>query len=156
MTAAAAREEEGVALEVEQLMADYPSVANSSKKLPKSKHQVKHIIETTCSHPVKAHYRRLDKDKLAAAEAELRAMEKQGIVRPKKKKKKKKMGLSPPHGEEERWQPGHRHVGGRGQPLHLQWPLRLRQRGQGGLCSRQHHREVYVLLWGKSASMYCI
>ena len=79
--AAGAKEEESVALEVEQLMADYPSVVNSSKKLPKSKHQVKHIIETTCSHPVKAHYRRLDKDKLAAAEAEFRAMEQQGIVR---------------------------------------------------------------------------
>ena len=76
-----AKEEEGVALEVEQLMVDYPSVVNSSKKLPKSKHQVKHVIETTCSHLVKAHYRRLDKDKLAAAEQEFLAMEKQGIVR---------------------------------------------------------------------------
>ena len=38
-------------------------------------HQVKRMIETTCPHPVKAHYRRLDKDKLAAAEAEFLAME---------------------------------------------------------------------------------
>ena len=76
-----------MALEVEQLMAnylsvaDYPSVVSSSKKLPKAKHQVKHVIETMCPHPVKAHYRRLDKDKLAAAEAEFLAMEQQGIVR---------------------------------------------------------------------------
>ena len=34
VAAAAAKEEEGVALEVEQLMADYPGVVNSSKKLP--------------------------------------------------------------------------------------------------------------------------
>ena len=54
-----------MALEVEQLMVDYPSMVNSSKKLPKAKHQVKHVIETTLPHPVKAHYQRLDKDKLA-------------------------------------------------------------------------------------------
>ena len=64
-------------------MADYPSMVNVGKKLPKAKHQVKHVIETTCPHPVKAHYRRLDKDKdkLAAAGAEFLAMEQQGIVR---------------------------------------------------------------------------
>ena len=70
-----------VALEVEQLMADYPSVVNASKKLQKAKHQVKHATETTCPHPVKAHYRRLDENKLAAAKAEFLAMEQQGIVR---------------------------------------------------------------------------
>ena len=37
--------------------------------------------------------------------------------------------------------PGHQHVGGRGRPLHLQWPLLLQRRGQGGLCSRA---EIYV------------
>ena len=42
---------------------------------------MKHQIETTCPHPVKAHYRCLDKDKLAAAEAEFLAMKQQGIVR---------------------------------------------------------------------------
>ena len=62
-------------------MAEYPSVVNAGKKLPKAKHQVKHVITTTCPHPVKAHYRRLEKDKLAAAEAEFLAMEQQGIVR---------------------------------------------------------------------------
>ena len=56
-------------------------MVNASKKLPKAKHQVKHVIETTCPHPVKAHYRRLDKDKLAAAKAEFLAMEQQGIMR---------------------------------------------------------------------------
>ena len=50
------KEVDSVTLEVEQLMADYPSLVNSSKKLPNAKHQVKHVIETTCSHPVKAHY----------------------------------------------------------------------------------------------------
>ena len=63
-----------MALKVEQLMADYPSMMNFSKKLPKARHQVKHVIETMCSHPVKAHYGRLDKDKLAAAEAEFLTM----------------------------------------------------------------------------------
>ena len=63
------------------MMADYPSIVNASKKLPKAKYQVKHVIETKCPHPVKAHYRRLDKDKLAAPEAEFLAMEQQGIVR---------------------------------------------------------------------------
>ena len=72
---------DSVALEVEQLMADYPSVVNSNKNLPKARHQVKHIIETMCSHPVKAHYHRLDKDNLAAPEAEFLTMEQQGIVR---------------------------------------------------------------------------
>ena len=56
-------------------------MVNASKNVPKAKHQVKHVIETTCPHPVKAHYRRLDKDKLAAAEAEFLAMEQQGIMR---------------------------------------------------------------------------
>ena len=70
-----------MAQEVEQLMADYPSIVNASKKLPKAKHKVKHVIETTCPHLVKAHNHRLDKDKLAAAEAEFLAMEQQGIVR---------------------------------------------------------------------------
>ena len=76
-----AKKADSMALEVEQLMADYPSMVNSSKKLPKDKHQVKNVIETSCSHPVKAHYRHLDKDKLAAAKAEFLAMVQQGIVR---------------------------------------------------------------------------
>ena len=42
------KEVDSMALEVEQLMADYPSMVNSSKKLPKVRHQVKHVIETTC------------------------------------------------------------------------------------------------------------
>ena len=67
----AAKEVNSVAQEVEELMADYPSVVNAGKKLPK----VKHVIETTCPHPVKPHYRRLDKDKFGAAEAEFLAME---------------------------------------------------------------------------------
>ena len=42
---------------------------------------MKHVIETRCPHPVKAHYRWLDEYKLAATEAEFLAMEQQGIVR---------------------------------------------------------------------------
>ena len=42
------KEVDSMVLEVEQLMADYPSMVNSSKKLPKVRHQVKHVIETTC------------------------------------------------------------------------------------------------------------
>ena len=57
------KEVDSVALEVEQLMADYPSVVNSSKKLPKARHQVKHVIETT-GHPVFAKALLLDPDKL--------------------------------------------------------------------------------------------
>ena len=70
----AARVVASVVLEVEQLMADYPSVVNSSKKLPEAKYQVGHMIETTCSHPVKAHYCPLDKDKLAAGGWHMGAM----------------------------------------------------------------------------------
>ena len=40
---------------------------------------MRHVIETTCPHPVKAHYRQLDKDKLAAAEAEFLAMERRDV-----------------------------------------------------------------------------
>ena len=70
-----------VAEEVEELMADYPGVVNSSQRLPVPHHQVEHVIETTCGHPVQARYRRLDPDKLAAAKAEFQSMEQQGIIR---------------------------------------------------------------------------
>ena len=43
----AAKEVASVALEVEQLMADYPNMVNSSKRLPKAKHHFKHVIVTT-------------------------------------------------------------------------------------------------------------
>ena len=78
-----AKEVASVALEVEPLMAEYPSLVNDSKKLPKAKHQVKYFIhiETTCPHPVKAYYCRLDKDELVAAKAEFLAMEQQDMVR---------------------------------------------------------------------------
>ena len=42
-----AKEADSVAQEVEELMADNPSVVNAGKKLFKAKHQVKHVIETT-------------------------------------------------------------------------------------------------------------
>ena len=63
------------------MMAEYPGVVNNSKKLPRATHNVEHVIETTCGRPVKQHYRRLDPDKLAAAKADFREMERQGIVR---------------------------------------------------------------------------
>ena len=70
-----------VADEVEQLMAEYPGVVNNSKQLPRAKHHVEHVIETTCGRPAKARYRRLDPEKLAAAKADFQQMEQQGIVR---------------------------------------------------------------------------
>ena len=70
-----------VADEVEQLMAEYPGVVNNSKQLPRAKHHVEHVIETTCGRPTKARYRRLDPEKLAAAKADFQQMEQQGIVR---------------------------------------------------------------------------
>ena len=62
-------------------MAEYPGVVNNSKQLPRAKHHVEHVIETTCGRPTKARYRRLDPEKLAAAKADFQQMEQQGIVR---------------------------------------------------------------------------
>ena len=62
-------------------MASYPGVVNTSKKLPPVRHQVEHVVETTCSRPVRARYRRLDPAKLEDAKKEFKAMEEQGIVR---------------------------------------------------------------------------
>ncbi|MBM3939179.1 MAG: hypothetical protein FJ333_11085, partial [Sphingomonadales bacterium] len=53
---------------------------NVSKKLPPVKHKVLHQIITE-GRPVRAKYRRLDAQKLAAAKKEFRELEAQGIVR---------------------------------------------------------------------------
>ena len=66
--------------EVEELMAAYPGVSAKGGKLPRVKHNVQHVIETTCGQPLKSRYRRLDPEKLAAAKAEFKAMEEQGII----------------------------------------------------------------------------
>ena len=57
-----------------------------------------------CPHPVKAHYCRLDKDKLAAAKSEFLAMEQHGIVTCEELEEQ--LGLSPPHDVEEEWHMG--------------------------------------------------
>ena len=62
------------------LLQQFNSVVNPSKKLPKVKHKVEHFIETE-GRPVRSKYRRLDPEKLEAAKAEFLDLEKQGIVR---------------------------------------------------------------------------
>ena len=59
----------------------FPEVVCQSGKLPPVKHNVVHVIETTCNRPITAKYRRLDAEKLKAAKEEFEAMEQQGIVR---------------------------------------------------------------------------
>ncbi len=63
-----------------RLLAEFPEVVSSSKVLPQVKHDVVHHIETT-GRPVKAKYRRLDPEWLAAAKKEFRDLEAQGIIR---------------------------------------------------------------------------
>ncbi len=59
---------------------EFPEVINASKQLPRCKHKVKHVIETTCSRPVTSRYRRLPPEKLEAAKKEFAALEAQGII----------------------------------------------------------------------------
>ena len=63
-----------------ELLEQYPDVLNPSKKLPTVIHSVEHFIETE-GRPVSSKYRRLDSSKLAAAKAEFRELEAQGIIR---------------------------------------------------------------------------
>jgi RNase H-like domain found in reverse transcriptase/Reverse transcriptase (RNA-dependent DNA polymerase)/Integrase zinc binding domain/Integrase core domain len=63
-----------------QLVAEYPSVVNASKKMPPVKHKVEHYIITD-GPPETSKYRRLDPDRLAAAKAEFEELERQGVVR---------------------------------------------------------------------------
>jgi hypothetical protein len=63
----------------QSLLESFPDVVNPSKKLPVTSHGVCHHIVTT-GPPVAAKFRRLDREKLAAAKAEFAAMERDGIV----------------------------------------------------------------------------
>jgi hypothetical protein len=63
-----------------QLLAEYPSVVNASKKMPPVKHKVEHYIITD-GPPETSKYRRLDPDRLAAARSEFEELERQGVVR---------------------------------------------------------------------------
>ena len=65
---------------IAKLLAEFSDVCNNSKLLPPAKHEVLHEIETS-GRPVASKYRRLDAEKLAAAKAEFRSLEQQGIVR---------------------------------------------------------------------------
>jgi cleavage and polyadenylation specificity factor subunit 1 len=67
--------------QVQQLLADFPSVCSTGTgKWRKPKHTVEHSIDTT-GKPVTAKPRRLDAAKRAVAEAEFRELEAAGIVR---------------------------------------------------------------------------
>ena len=62
------------------LLAEFPSIVGDSLSHASPAHGVAHSIETTCR-PLSAKARRLDQDKLRAAEAEFRRMEAAGVVR---------------------------------------------------------------------------
>ena len=47
-----------------EVLKEYPEVVNASKKLPKCRHHMQHVIETTCSRPISSRYRRLDPEQL--------------------------------------------------------------------------------------------
>ena len=64
-----------------QLAQEFPEVLNWPKQLKAAKHKVEHVIETTCTRPVTARYRRLDPEKLELAKREFSEMEKQGMIR---------------------------------------------------------------------------
>ena len=63
----------------EALLADFPEVVNASKRLPAVHHDVVHHIVTT-GPPVSAKFRRLDGEKLAAAKAEFKQLQEDGII----------------------------------------------------------------------------
>jgi Reverse transcriptase (RNA-dependent DNA polymerase) len=62
-----------------QLVAEYPSMVNASKKMLPVKHKVDHYIITD-GPPETSKYGRLDPDRLAAARAEFEELERQGVV----------------------------------------------------------------------------
>jgi hypothetical protein len=61
------------------ILAEFPDMVNSSKKLPPVSHQVVHHIVTT-GPPIAARFRRLDGEKLEAAKAEFKQLEAEGII----------------------------------------------------------------------------
>jgi hypothetical protein len=65
---------------VTDLLLEFATVVNEDKALPAATHDVLHHITTT-GPPLKAKFRRLDGEKLAAAQAEFASLERDGIVR---------------------------------------------------------------------------
>ena len=67
--------------QVQQLLAEFPTLLRSGTDTPKPLHGVSHHIDTGSAAPVFARPRRLDPEKHAIAEAEFLALEKAGIIR---------------------------------------------------------------------------
>jgi hypothetical protein len=65
---------------IQQLLADFQDVVNSSKSLPAAVHDVQHHIVTS-GPPIASRFRRLEGDKLEAARKEFATMEAEGVVR---------------------------------------------------------------------------
>jgi transposase InsO family protein len=65
---------------VRELLAEFPAVISDGQARPQPRHGVEHVVETS-GQPLFAKARRLDPDKLRAAEAEFRALEAAGIIR---------------------------------------------------------------------------
>jgi RNase H-like domain found in reverse transcriptase/Reverse transcriptase (RNA-dependent DNA polymerase) len=65
---------------VRELLSAFPSVISDGQARPQPRHGVEHVVETS-GQPLHAKARRLDPDKLRAAEAEFRALEAAGIIR---------------------------------------------------------------------------
>jgi Reverse transcriptase (RNA-dependent DNA polymerase) len=68
-----------IAPAVRELLAAFPRIVGNGDAWPQPRHGVEHVIETT-GQPLHAKARRLDPDKLRAAEAEFRALEAAGII----------------------------------------------------------------------------
>ena len=62
------------------LLADFPGIGAPFSAVKKTRHRVRHIIETT-GRPVTARFRRLDGERLKTAKAEFDSMLKAGIIR---------------------------------------------------------------------------
>ena len=69
-----------IAPAVRSLLASFPAIVGDGKGTPTPRHGVRHTVETK-GRPVFAKARRLDPDKLRAAEAEFRQLEAAGIIR---------------------------------------------------------------------------
>ncbi len=61
------------------LLAEFPDVVTASKRLPAVSHDVVHHIVTT-GPPIAAKFRQLDGEKLAAAKAEFKQLQEDGII----------------------------------------------------------------------------
>ncbi len=67
------------AVEYTDLIVEFPEVVDASKRLPAVTHDVVHHIVTT-GPPIAAKFRKLDGEKLAAAKAEFKQLQEDGII----------------------------------------------------------------------------